>query len=121
SLLPLGAPRFRHISCKEARGVESHFISDSPTGSRIMRNAKVWLFVAFLVIVLVGVMTLTSPAPTANAAAAPKDHWRYHDKHWSYWDDADRRWYYTDGSNWYSRGDDDDAWKVYTFDKGFGR
>jgi len=86
-----------------------------------MRNAKVWLFVAFLVIVLAGVMTLTSPAPSANAAAAPKNHWRYHDKHWSYWDDADRRWYYTDGSNWYSRGDDDDAWRVYTFDKGFGR
>ena len=48
-----------------------------------------------------------------------KDHWRNHDGHWSYWSEADKRWYYTDGSHWfYNTGA---AWALYRFDKTFGR
>jgi hypothetical protein len=45
--------------------------------------------------------------------------WRYSDGYWNYWDTNDKAWYYTDGKHWYTYGDD--AWKVYNFDKGFGK
>jgi hypothetical protein len=95
-----------------------------PTRSRIVHQMKMWLGGAVAIALLAGVAFLNnaSLSPSrADAAAQPelKKHWRYHDGHWNYWDEGDKRWYYTDGSQWYYR--DNDAWKVYRFDKGFGR
>jgi hypothetical protein len=88
-----------------------------------MRNLKTWLFAALIVLVLGGLALVATTAPSASAEEKKvvRNHWRYHDNHWSYWDDADRRWYYTDGTNWYYSGPDDDAWRVYRFDKSYGR
>jgi hypothetical protein len=65
----------------------------------------------------------TGPSVQARDEKAVKvrNHWRHHDGHWSYWYEPDRRWYYTDGTNWFYQGDDDDAWRVYRFDRDFGR
>ena len=64
---------------------------------------------------------LTGPAAQADEKVVVKNHWRHHDGHWSYWYEPDRRWYYTNGTNWYYQGDNDDAWRVYRFDKDYGR
>ena|SRR5688572_8223330 len=45
--------------------------------------------------------------------------WRYNEGYWNYWEPEDRAWYYTDGRRWYTYGDD--AWRVYNFDKSFGK
>jgi hypothetical protein len=45
--------------------------------------------------------------------------WRFTEGYWNYWDPGDRAWYYTDGRNWYTYGNN--AWNVYNFDRGFGR
>jgi len=87
-----------------------------------MRNAKVWMFTALVLAVLVGVALLVTSAPTAQAVAdrpTMKHHWRYFDGHWSYWDPDDSRWYYTNGENWYYY--DDGTWRLYRFDKKYGR
>jgi hypothetical protein len=87
-----------------------------------MRGAKLWLCVASVTAALTGWTLLSatlSPAGAATDARAPKDHWHHHDGHWSYWDDSDHRWYYTDGTHWFY--DDNAAWKVYRFDKHYGR
>jgi hypothetical protein len=90
-----------------------------------MRQAKVWLLGTFIVGLLAGSLLLPITGPTAQGkdekAVKVKTHWRHHDGHWSYWYEPDNRWYYTDGSNWYYQGDNDDAWRVYSFDKDFGR
>jgi hypothetical protein len=63
---------------------------------------------------------LTGPsADAAGEKAAFKEHWRYHDGHWNYWDSGDKRWYHTNGTDWFYN--DNNAWKVYAFDKQFGR
>ncbi len=71
------------------------------------------------------VLSVNGPAAQGNADPPVKvkvrNHWRHHDGHWSYWYEPDRRWYYTDGTNWFYQGDDDTAWRVYRFDKDFGR
>src|SRR5437868_1684997 len=86
-----------------------------------MRNARVWLLAVLIITVLAGstVLIATAPSTAATQEKVWKDHWRYHDNHWNYWNEGDRRWYYTDGSNWYYH--DNDAWRVYPFDKQFGR
>jgi len=89
-----------------------------------MRRATLWLFGAFVVGMLAGSQFIPLSGPSAQAdekVVKVKNHWRHHDGHWSYWYEPDRRWYYTNGSNWYYQGDDDDSWRVYRFDKGFGR
>ena len=56
------------------------------------------------------------------AAATPMAHadrWEHHDGHWSYWHEADKRWYYTDGSHWFF--EHSGHWVVYKFDHAFGR
>jgi hypothetical protein len=82
-----------------------------------MRNGRTWLVAIFTAAVLI--FSEASSVALAKPAAA-KNHWRHHDGHWSYWHSGDKRWYYTDGANWYYN-DNDDAWKVYRFDKNFGR
>ena len=87
-----------------------------------MRNVKLWVCAAFIAGVLAGAAAPFVTAPSKASAedkVVLKDHWRHHDGHWSYWNDADKAWYYTDGTNWYYN--DADAWKVYHFDKKFGR
>src|SRR5437773_1741651 len=89
-----------------------------------MRNVKVRLFAAFVLGALSGtaVLNAVQSASEAQEKVVVKNHWRHHDGHWSYWDDADRRWYYTDGVNWYYHGPEDEGdWRVYRFDKDFGR
>jgi len=34
-------------------------------------------------------------------------------------DPDDRAWYYSDGRNWFTYGNN--AWNIYNFDKSFGR
>jgi hypothetical protein len=87
-----------------------------------MRNAKVLLGATLFAVVLAGAMlAMSGPAVSApdQKEAAAGNHWRHHDGHWSYWDDGDQCWYYTDGTNWfYNNGS---AWNVYNFDKKFGQ
>jgi hypothetical protein len=84
-----------------------------------MKNAKVWLCAAFVAAGLTGTAILTGPVPKAEAAAPEASHWRYHDGHWSFWHEGDKRWYFTDGVHWfYSEGA---AWRLYPFDRAFGR
>jgi hypothetical protein len=87
-----------------------------------MQDAKKWLFAALLVALVGGatvVLNLPSP-PAAQAQPVPAgDHWRNFDGHWSYWHEADHRWYYTDGTHWYYHNGI--GWAVYEFDKLFGR
>jgi len=87
-----------------------------------MRNPKKWLAAAFIVSVLVGAAALVDSVATSRIAAqerGPGDHWRFHDGHWSMWNAADRRWYYTDGNHWFFH--DGNAWRLYRFDAKFGR
>jgi hypothetical protein len=91
---------------------------------RKMRNAKMLLCTTMFVGALACAM-LTNSGPTTAAGedkAAAGSHWRHHDGHWSYWNEPDKQWYYTDGSNWfYNGGNTGDTWNVYGFDKQFGR
>jgi hypothetical protein len=84
-----------------------------------MRSTKVWVLAILFLAVLAGtVMWLGASSPGNAALAEGHDHWQHHDGHWSYWNEGDKRWYYTDGSHWFSNdGGDNDAWKVYRFDK----
>jgi hypothetical protein len=87
-----------------------------------MMNAKIWVCAIVVFAALAGMSLSITTAPTMGAAenqAVVKSHWRHHDGHWNYWDDADKRWYYTDGANWYFS--DGNAWKTYNFDAQFGR
>jgi len=90
-----------------------------------MRRPKLWILGAFLVGMLASSFLFSPSGPSVQArdekVVRVKDHWRHHDGHWSYWHEPDRRWYYTDGTNWFYQGDDEDAWRVYRFDKDFGR
>jgi hypothetical protein len=89
-----------------------------------MRNTKMLLCTALFMGVLACAI-LTNSGPTTAAGedkAAVGNHWRHHDGHWSYWNEPDKQWYYTDGSNWfYNNGNVGDTWNVYGFDKQFGR
>jgi hypothetical protein len=87
-----------------------------------MRSAKILLFSSVVMASLAGSAMLlgTSPSearPVQNAM--DRNHWRHHDGRWSYWDTADKRWYYTDGSHWYYHNGK--AWSPYRFDRHFGR
>ncbi|HEX3871684.1 MAG TPA: hypothetical protein VHV77_14675, partial [Pirellulales bacterium] len=86
-----------------------------------MSLARKWI-VALMFMTLGGFVTawsLTALRPVIAAEPMPKgDHWQNFDGHWSYWHDADKRWYYTDGTHWYYHNGT--GWAVYTFDKLFG-
>jgi hypothetical protein len=86
-----------------------------------MRNARAMLGTAIVVVTLGGMALLNPTPPPAGAAQGKelKEHWRYHDGRWSYYYPADKAWYYTDGKHWFY--EDRGAWKVYRFDKDFGR
>jgi hypothetical protein len=92
-----------------------------------MRNARfilcAALFGAVLAIGATQTLTGTYSEAAGEKKAGPKDHWRYHDSHWNYWNDSDQRWYYTDGTNWFynDNNNENPAWIVYGFDKQFGR
>jgi hypothetical protein len=81
-----------------------------------MRNLKVLLAMAVLMVALAGTAVLSGPSP---GAPPPADHWRHFDGHWSYWHEGDKRWYYTDGIHWFFH--DGNRWVIYHFDKLFGR
>jgi hypothetical protein len=76
-------------------------------------------FVMFALVLLLGIFAGAMITQANQASVKIDTGWRYHDGYWNYWDPDDRSWYYTDGRNWYTYGDD--AWKVYSFDKGFGK
>ncbi len=84
---------------------------------------KRWLLAAMLIAVLggtiAGLSLIDSKTVVAEEKLPPGDHWRNHDGHWSYWHEADHRWYYTDGIHWYFH--DGTRWAIYQFDKLFGR
>jgi hypothetical protein len=89
-----------------------------------VQQVRMWLVSACAIVMLAGTTLWIGSSPSATSAAAAaqkelKSHWHHHDGHWSYWDEGDKRWYYTDGTTWFYR--DGDAWKVYRFDKAFGR
>jgi hypothetical protein len=87
-----------------------------------MKNAKVWMFTTLVLAVLLGTALLVTTTPAVRAVdgrPGMKAHWRYFDNHWSYWDPDDRRWYYTNGENWYFY--DDGTWRPYRFDRKYGR
>ncbi len=85
-----------------------------------MRNAKVWLCGVFVGMALAGTALLVgSPAVSTAKPEELKDHWRNHDGHWSYWHEADKQWYYTDGVHWFVNAGK--GWELYKFDKKFGR
>ena len=85
-----------------------------------MRKVRGWLLGAVLGAILAagGMWLMTTSSADAALEAIMKDHWRHHDGHWTYWHNADKRWYYTDGSHWFYHHDG--AWKLYEFDKDFG-
>ena len=78
---------------------------------------------ATVVAAIVGGTALVETMSTRSALAQPRghldDHWRFHEGRWSYWNQADRRWYYTDGLHWFFHNGT--VWAPYHFDKGFGR
>jgi hypothetical protein len=83
---------------------------------------KVCLAVLSVGAALAGVWALTAHVSSVEAAppeVLKGDHWRNHDGHWSYWHEADKRWYYTDGTHWFFH--DGKVWVPYRFDKEFGR
>ena len=86
-----------------------------------MWKARALLCAAIIVITSGGVAMLISTAPSAGAAQGKdlNEHWRNHDGRWSYYYPADKSWYYTDGKHWYY--EDRGAWKLYRFDREFGR
>jgi hypothetical protein len=75
----------------------------------------------FTALALTGAWGLMSRVPSVEAAPVEEkgDHWRNHDGHWSLWHEADKRWYYTDGTHWF--WNDGKVWVPYRFDKHFGR
>ncbi|HWG41277.1 MAG TPA: hypothetical protein VN688_00720 [Gemmataceae bacterium] len=86
-----------------------------------MLKARVWAMAVLIMVTLAGATVLTSAGRSTaqQRAIADKDHWRHYEGHWSYWHQGDQRWYYTDGTHWYYN--DGGAWKLYRFDKKFGR
>jgi hypothetical protein len=87
-----------------------------------MRSVKQWLAAAFVVAALTGtaaIVEFASSSKVVGQERGPDDHWRHHDGHWSQWNAADQRWYYTDGTHWfYNAGN---GWRLYRFDAAFGR
>ncbi len=85
-----------------------------------MRNARVWLVAAIMVVAL-GITTMEIARPTVKAAndLGQKGEWRFHDGHWCLYDEGDRRWYYTEGSHWYY--ETGGKWNLYRFDAKFGK
>jgi hypothetical protein len=120
--LTLRALRRRwHVTYNCSHQPETNLSSDTQRES-IMLKARVWAVAAVVVIALVGLVIL---APAGSMAAdkdvVAKNHWRHHGGHWSYWYEPDRRWYYTDGTHWFYTDADGDAWRLYRFDRKFGR
>jgi len=87
-----------------------------------MRKVNVWVLTGSVMVAVIGTALLISPAPSVQAkpeVVVVKDHWRNHDGHWSYWSEADKHWYYTDGVHWFIN--EGPGWALYRFDKKFGR
>jgi hypothetical protein len=85
---------------------------------------KKWLMAALLAVVCGGATAVVNLAERRAVAAeherAPAgDHWRNFDGHWSYWHEADKRWYYTDGHHWFTHNGS--SWVPYQFNMNFGR
>ena len=83
---------------------------------------KQWLAMALILSLVLGAISSTGLLTQAGAVqrvAVDAGGWRFSDGYWNYWEPADKAWYYTDGRNWYTYGND--AWTVYNFDKNFGK
>ena len=65
---------------------------------------------------LTGLLAFAAVAGLASSVSA--DHWTRHNGRWYMWNDADSRYYYSDGQNWFYNGDN--RWNVYKFDRKFG-
>jgi hypothetical protein len=87
-----------------------------------VEKAKLIVCATTVVIMIVCALSLISFTSSSAGAAQAKDlkeHWRFHDGHWGYYYPADKRWYYTDGNHWFF--EDKGAWKLYPFDREFGK
>lgn len=88
-----------------------------------MRSMKKLLCGLLLVGSVFSAAAVIEMTPLRSAFAQPTgpldDHWRFHDGRWSYWNQADKRWYYTDGQHWFYN--DGKVWTPYRFDHAFGR
>lgn len=88
-----------------------------------MCNLKSWMFASCVAVALAGGTAIFETASVTPAQAQQgrgfDDHWRYHDGHWSTYNAADKRWYYTNGNHWFYH--DGRAWHPYAFDGHFGR
>jgi hypothetical protein len=86
-----------------------------------MRKVTTGIFLAVAMGMLLSAISIQSAHFSSLKAAEPvRNHWRFHDGHWSYWDAVDNGWYYTDGVNWYWNAGEG-PWTVYRFDRHFGR
>jgi len=65
---------------------------------------------------LSGLFALAAAASLSSSALA--DHWTRQNGRWYMWNDADSRYYYNDGQNWFYSGDK--GWNTYKFDRKFG-
>lgn len=88
-----------------------------------MRSVKNLLGGLLFVGAALGAAAVIEMMPMRSAFAQPAvvvdNHWRFHDGRWSYWDQTDKAWYYTDGHHWYHH--DGKVWAPYRFDRHFGR
>ncbi|HEY2839163.1 MAG TPA: hypothetical protein VGJ26_08445 [Pirellulales bacterium] len=87
-----------------------------------MQNFKRWLIAASVLTALTGAVVLINMSASRVVASEERpagDHWQNFDGHWSLWNEADKRWYYTDGKHWYYHNGK--SWAVYEFDKLFGK
>jgi hypothetical protein len=88
-----------------------------------MGISKKWMAMALVISALSGAVALVDCVSTRAVVGEDRipagDHWRNHDGHWSMWNAADKRWYYTDGRHWFYH--DAGAWKLYRFVGHFGR
>ena len=66
-----------------------------------------------------GTLAVAWSPPAGADVVVVTSGWRFTDGYWNYYDADDRVWYFTDGRYWYFWADN--AWKLYTFDRQFGR
>ena len=80
---------------------------------------KQWLITMFCLAFAFGMVCMGVISQALANQVVVEPGWRYTNGYWNFYDPDDRAWYYTNGKNWYTYGDN--AWKVYDFNKGFGR
>ena len=87
-----------------------------------MQSLRNGMFAAAAIMAFGSGLAVVEIVSTRSALAQPgfqDDRWQFHDGHWGHWNQADKRWYYTNGDHWFYN--DGNAWRLYRFDKEFGR